>query len=90
VSDQTWGGLFPAGRHIYYEGNDPDGFCAEIKDHFGFDPSAQESWGRWIEPGFVNIDGADCWVEGFRSYGFDCPPEHLDAIYAPGRWLMGS
>lgn len=37
----AWSEMFPDGRDIYYEGDDPDGFVAEIKDKYGFDPSAR-------------------------------------------------
>jgi hypothetical protein len=39
--------LWPEGRHIFYEGDDPDGFAAEIKKEFGFDP--RESNDGWCE-----------------------------------------
>jgi hypothetical protein len=34
----TWKELFPDGRFIYYECDDPEGFIKEIKKKFGFDP----------------------------------------------------
>jgi hypothetical protein len=37
----TWKELFPDGRFIFYEGDDPDAFAKEIKARFGFDPSEQ-------------------------------------------------
>jgi hypothetical protein len=41
---KTWKELFPAGRHIFYEGAKPAAFAKEIKARFGFDPSKQPSW----------------------------------------------
>jgi hypothetical protein len=58
----TWATLFPEGRYIYYEGDDPIGFIKEIKEKFGFD---------------------------LLTFGFLCPPEHLDAIYS-GDYPVGS
>ena len=42
---KPWQELHPNGRHIYYEGDDPEGFAQEILAEFGFDPSADELWG---------------------------------------------
>jgi hypothetical protein len=36
---KSWAELFPEGRQIYYEGDDPQAFADEIKTKFGFDPS---------------------------------------------------
>ena len=41
-----WSEMFPDGRHIYYEGDDPKGFVEQIKAEFGFDPSKDEHWGN--------------------------------------------
>ena len=40
----TWQTLFPEGRLIFYEGDDPTGFCEEILKNFGFDPSKSDDW----------------------------------------------
>jgi hypothetical protein len=86
-----WRELFPNGRHIYYEGDDPDGFAAEIRTEFGFDPttipnsvlySANPLWGLYYP--------ADDRRDAFISYSFHCPPGILDAIYGSDRWPMGS
>jgi hypothetical protein len=45
VKMNKWSELFPDGRQIFYEGNHPAGFVAEIKARFGFDPS--ENNPRW-------------------------------------------
>lgn len=42
-----WSELFPHGRRLYYEGNDPESFCREIKKKFGVDPSENNQ--DWIE-----------------------------------------
>lgn len=72
----------PEGRHIYYEGDDPQQFVEEIKAEFGFDPSADEDW-AFLVP-------ADDRAPAFYSYGFHCPAEHLDEVYGSDRWPMGS
>jgi hypothetical protein len=80
VSDmKTWSELFPNGRDIFYEGNDPEGFVTEIKAKFGFDPSKSKPQGVWASFGWNKADG----------YCFFCPPEHLNAIYG-GEYPMGS
>lgn len=78
-----WSELFPDGRHIFYEGDDPDGFEKIMKDEFGIDLAAQKSWREPIEP---DRPGG----EPFISYGFFCPPEHLDAVYGTDRFTLGS
>jgi hypothetical protein len=70
----TWRELFPEGRHIFYEGDDPGGCRNAIIAEFGFDPAL--------------ISGV--YDPGWPDSGFFCPPEHLDAIYGGGRWPMGS
>ena len=71
----SWSELFPDGRFIYYEGNNPEAFVEEIKRKFGFDPSKDNpKWGEVISV----------------SYGFHCPAEYLDAIYGGSKYPMGS
>jgi len=36
--------LFPEGRTLYYEGDDPTAFVAEMKAKFGFDPGGEYSF----------------------------------------------
>jgi hypothetical protein len=74
---KTWGELFPDGRMIFYEGDDPSGFVEQIRAEFGFDPSADERWGDRDE-------------HPINRYRFWCPSEHMDAIYGSDRWPMGS
>jgi hypothetical protein len=31
--------LYPEGRHLYYEGDDPTGFIKELKERYGLDVS---------------------------------------------------
>lgn len=79
---KPWSELFPVGRHVLYEGEDPEGFRQEIRAEFGFDPGADSSdWGFLLG----TSEG-----EEIRSYGFHCPAEHLDAIYGSDRFLLGS
>jgi hypothetical protein len=71
----AWSALFPEGREIFYEGDNPEEFAATIKAELDFDPSKDNP--RWGE--VVHV-----------SYAFHCPPEHLDAIYGGDRFPMGS
>jgi hypothetical protein len=80
--------LFPEGRDLYYEGDDPDGFARQIKAEFGFDPSADPHWGG--APVMVGPHGEDLEDPFGRVYLFRCPPEHLDAIYRSDRFPLGS
>jgi len=87
---------FPYGRTLYYEGDDPERFRAEIKEEFGLDVAADYDryipgsdqplpripWGEWCE-----ASGGD----RFQMFTFKCPPEYVDAIYGTGlRWPVGT
>lgn len=81
---RTWAKLFPRGRDIFYEGDDPDGFAEEIAATFGFDPRSDHRW--WD---VIPVDGSD----EFRADPypqFYCPAEHLDAIYGNPEYPLGS
>lgn len=58
-----WAKLFTNGRTIYYEGDDPEGFRAQIKAEFGFDPGDDPKWGEFVpeEPG--TPEGARLYAE---------------------------
>jgi hypothetical protein len=75
--ESRWADLFPEGRVIYYEGDDPEGFVAEIKKRFNFDPSADDGW-SYVANG----------LPPFRR--FFCPAHLLDRIYGDGNYPMGS
>ncbi len=74
LADLTWSKLFPEGRDLYYEGKYPDKFAADIRREFGFDPSADPLWGKRVE--------GHGGKPGLTSYGFHCPAEAIDAVYA--------
>jgi hypothetical protein len=78
----TWAELFPGGRDIFYEGDSPDEFAAELLAVHGFDPRTHPGWWEVI-PG----DGD---MEPFVSYRFCCPPELLDAVYGNSAYPLGS
>ena len=77
---KPWSEMYPDGREIFYEGDDPAGFAATVRDRFGFDPSATATWGETL------FDGR----ETFQSYAFHCPAEHLDTLYGTGEYPLGS
>ena len=94
----TWRELFPLGRTLFYEGDDPTGFANEITAEFGFDP--RECPGVYEQPGcefgdyaalaaMPGIAKRSTWYD-VNGWQFHCPPEHLDAIYGSGRWPLGS
>ena len=78
----TWSELFPGGRDIHYEGEQPDEFAAEIADRYGFDPRTDRRW--W------DVIAGDGDAEPQQSYMFHCPPHLLDAIYGNSEYPMGS
>jgi hypothetical protein len=69
AGEKTWAGLFPEGRRIYYEGDDPADFVRRIKVEYGFDPAADPHWGKH----FRGDEEGNGWV----SYSFHCPAEHV-------------
>jgi hypothetical protein len=79
-TDTRWSSLFPAGRHIFYEGHNPAGFARQVLAEFGFRPDSDPRWGEQFDDDDLS----------FTSYSFHCPPEHLDAIYGGDRFPMGS
>lgn len=38
MKEKKWREIFPGGRHIFYEGDDPEAFAQEIIEKYGFDP----------------------------------------------------
>lgn len=72
---------WPNGRHIYYEGIEPEAFAATIKDEFALNVTSDQAWGQVID----DSEGGS-----FVSYGFDCPAELLGDIYYSNRWPIGS
>lgn len=87
LADVNWAKLYPEGRDLYYEGEHSDKFAEAIRVEFGFDPSGDPLWGKRV--------GSNDGRPGFTSYGFHCPAENIDAIYAmygsrrfPGRVLI--
>ena len=77
-----WSEMFPNGRFIYYEGDNPQSFAQEMRTKFGVEvEKGNEHWA-------VHYD-ADEYGEESTSYGFFCPVEHLDEIYSDS-YPMGS
>jgi hypothetical protein len=82
AGEKAWASLFPEGRHIYYEGDDHTAFVRRIKAEYSFNPAADPHWGQHF--------GVDAEGDGWGSYSFHCPAEHLDAIYGNPDFPMGS
>jgi hypothetical protein len=82
---ETWSDLYPNGRHIYYEGRDPEGFAKQIQDEFGFNPALDPDWG---------VPVPEDWAEDEDDlgllHGFHCPATLLDVIYGDSRFPMGT
>lgn len=77
---ETWDGLCPDGAFRYYQGDDPEGFVAEMKETFGFDPSSDRHWYKWADDG----------LGGFPVRGFWIPAGLVEAVYGSERWPLGS
>ena len=74
---ETWDELCPDGALRFYEGDDPEGFRAEMLNEFGFDPaadhpefpsggwSAEHGWAFVVPAGLVGeVDGSERWPLG--------------------------
>jgi hypothetical protein len=74
---------------LFYEGDDPEGFCADMRAEFGFDPSAWLGWGQWIT--WDEAEAVEHGEEGFYSWEFWPPAEHYEALHhhSGGRWPIG-
>lgn len=92
----TWRELFPEGRHIFFEGEDPAAFIDEIRRLYGLDPLLFEVT-QWRDGEIIcnyrNPDPAGLIREfPFKTDAFtvslDCPPAILDEIYTG--YPMGS
>jgi hypothetical protein len=51
-AETTWAELFPEGRFIFYEGDDPTGFADEIWERFNFAVDQSPKWKGGGDPGF--------------------------------------
>ena len=58
---------------LWYEGEDPEGFAALVREQFDYDPSTHPRWGdEYIE------DDGESWI----SYGFEpADPELRQTIH---------
>ena len=51
---RKWSELFPDGRWLFYEGDDPEGFANEMVTKFQFDPrKGNDSWSAARGYGFM-------------------------------------
>ena len=87
-SKTPWADLFPNGRIIYYEGNNPRGFVKEIKAEFGFDPSKDRLW-KGGPVSLVDNKGR-VRLTMHAEKAFHCPARLLDKIYGTAKYPMGS
>jgi hypothetical protein len=68
--------LFPHGRIVFYEGDDPDRFAAEMA-------------ALGIDVRYVPDDGGAT-PDWDRLRSFYIPPGRVEEIYIAGRWALGS
>jgi len=82
-----WDDLFPDGRTIFYEGDKPAEFVAEMKERFNFDPSSSASRPFWKGE---RKDGRNqCWNE-HSGWMFHCPGRCINAVYGSSKYPLGS
>ena len=93
--DADWDDLRPNGRVVYYEGDDPDGFAAEMLE-LGIDVHSPCPWEPWDPTGELKPAGSQFGKPSFdldpfgRTYMFFIPPGRVEEIYGSERWLLGS
>ena len=74
----SWDELYPDGARRFYEGDNPEGFRAEMMQEFGFDPAVddpEEKPGGWTED---------------RGWAFTIPAGLVGKVYGSERWPLGS
>lgn len=74
----TWDEMCPNGARRFYEGDDPEGFRAEMWEEFGFEVAADDPQyppGGWTED---------------RGRVFTIPAGLVEKIYGSDRWPLGS
>lgn len=81
---RKWSEMYPSGRWVVYEGDDPAGFRAEMIEKFKFDPAMVPD--SRTETGFA---GNDLWNED-GSWQFICPGRCMDDVYGGGDYPLGS
>jgi len=90
----SWDELCPDVAVRYYEGDDPEGFAAEMLELFGIDVRAPYDpgtglralgWDELIEP----RDGEESF-EPFPARAFFIPAGLVEAVYGSDRWDIGS
>jgi hypothetical protein len=78
VVDLTWDDLCPDGARRFYEGDDLEGFRADMWEEFSFEVAADDPEfppGGWCEE---------------RGWAFTIPEGLVAAIYGSDRWPLGS
>lgn len=71
---KKWSEMYPNGRFVYYEGDDPHHFVREMKNKYGFDPS-KNNRRHWCEGG---------------SWCFLLPGNCIDDVYDRSKYPLGS
>lgn len=74
----SWDQLFPEGRVVFYEGDDPTTFAREMRELYGIDVAAPAPAGFPYQP---------TWLE---AESFFIPAGLVEAVYGSGRWELGS
>lgn len=82
ASASTWADLFPNGRSLFYEGDSPDEFAADLAATYGLDPRTDHRWWEVVDGTTVS--------EPFLSYQFHCPAHLIDVIYGNPAYPLGS
>ncbi len=89
-----WLELFPNGRFLNYEGDDPAAFRRMVIEEFEFDPADPTRPRQSSAPmagwsGLFDVAIEHGWdVE--HGWSFHCPAEHLDDLYGSGKYPLGS
>ncbi len=95
--DYIWDELRPHGRVVFYEGDDPSGFAAEMLA-LDIDVTAPIPWDPWAFPDetdSLHVPFSGAWGGYLRDpfgrhFAFYIPVGRVEEIYAPDRWPLGS
>jgi hypothetical protein len=80
----TWDELCPFGALRFYEGDDPDGFAAEMQARYGLDVRAPRP------AGFEGRLNWDSMIDGEPVRIFYIPAGLVEEIYGSDRYPLGS
>jgi hypothetical protein len=90
MTTTTWDELYRGGAIRFYEGDDPDGFAAEMLAEFGLDVRKRIDWIPAASAHEGDAYGWDIEIDGEPMLAFWIPGGLDETIYGSDRWPLGS